>query len=103
MFIGKNRMFEEVFTETTNSANTRQIVVIGVDTLDKIVDKVIYVKSNATCTGNVTLQINDLAPKNVKKYTSEGLAELSENSIQENQILVLTYDGTQFVLLNPVV
>lgn len=103
MFIGNARVFDEVFAESTISANERKITAVGVPKLDTLTDKVFYLKSNATSTGNVTLSINDLAATAVKKYSTGGLVELPEGSIQEGQICILTYDGTQFILLNPVV
>lgn len=102
MFIGSKRVFEEVLTETTVSANTRKVGMIGVTSLNDITDKVFYIKSNATSTGEVTLQINNLVAKDLTKYQADGTGALHAGAIQEGQILIVTYNGEDFVLLNPV-
>lgn len=103
MFIGKERVFEEVFIETTTSANAKTTSIIGIDSLTDLVDKVVYLKAGNANTGATTLNVNDLGALSVKKYSKEGLVDLEENDIVISQMCLLTYDGIQFILLNPTV
>jgi hypothetical protein len=61
---------------------------------------VFYFKAAATNTGNVTININGLGAKSIKKQTLGGLVELKPGDIQGGTIQVIAYDGTQFQQLN---
>lgn len=102
MFIGDRRVFDEVFTETTISANAKTVSIIGITSLDELVDKVMYLKAGSANTGAVTLNVNGYGATDLMKYSKAGLVALEANNIIEGQICVLTYDGTQFILLNSV-
>lgn len=59
----------------------------------------IYFKANTANTGAATLEVNDLGPKNIKKFGSGGIQDLTDGDIQANQIVNVVYDGTQFLLI----
>jgi hypothetical protein len=61
---------------------------------------VFFFKAAATNTGNVTININGLGAKAIKKQTLGGLVELKPGDIQGGTIQAIAYDGTQFQQLN---
>lgn len=62
---------------------------------------VLYVRAAAPCSGATTCKVDALAVRNVKKYTSTGIADLVTGDIITNGEYVLVDDGTQFILINP--
>jgi hypothetical protein len=61
---------------------------------------VFYFKSAATNTGNVTININGLGAKSIKKQTLGGVVELKPGDIQGGTMHAIAYDGVQFQLLS---
>lgn len=45
-----------------------------------------------------TLALNGLATKNIKKWSSGSLVALAAGDITVNQLIILKYDGTQFIM-----
>lgn len=101
MFIGKQKILEDIYVEETTSANTRKVSILGVLSLNSLINKIFYIKSNIANTGAGTLQINSLTATDIKKVTSAGLVDIASGDIVDGQVCFYTYDGTQFVLLNP--
>ena len=60
------------------------------------------IKFNASNTGASTLNIDSIGAVNIKKFISTGKISLEANDIVINCIHNLIYDGTDWVLLNPV-
>lgn len=58
-------------------------------------------KANTANTGAATLAVNGMTggPKNIKKFGSSGIQDLNDNDIQASQVVVVVFDGTQFILL----
>lgn len=64
--------------------------------------RIYQMKLNASCGASPTLNASSLGAKNVFKATSSGLAACAANDLQNNQILLAIYDGTQFQVINPI-
>ncbi len=61
----------------------------------------LFVKFATANTVAATLNVNSLGAKDIKKYVAGAIAALETGDIVANQICLLAYDGTQFILLNP--
>jgi hypothetical protein len=61
---------------------------------------VFYFKAAGTNTGNVTININGLGAKSIKKQTLGGVVELKPGDIQGGTMHAIAYDGVQFQLLS---
>lgn len=58
------------------------------------------VKFSATGSGSDTINVNSLGAKNIKQYNSSGVK--SAPNIILNQLTDIEYDGTDFVIINPI-
>lgn len=54
-----------------------------------------------TCTGSGTLKLDGTAAKSLKKWVNGALANPTSGDFTVNQIVIATYDGTQFILNMP--
>lgn len=55
--------------------------------------------ANHDCTGASTINISSLGAKNIKKKFGGAVYDLSPGDIRNGQLVDLTYDGTQFLIL----
>lgn len=60
---------------------------------------VVYFKANTANTGTATINVNSLGAKTIVKYVNTTLAD---GDIAAGQFCTLIYDGTNFVLQNPI-
>ena len=59
----------------------------------------VKIKAPSTITGALTLDLNALGAKSVRKYNSSGLVALIANDIMSGQTVELVYDGTYWILV----
>lgn len=61
-----------------------------------------FLAAGSNTTAAVTLNINSLGAKAVKKPGASGLVQLSPGDLKTGQLVDVYYDGTQFQIANPV-
>jgi hypothetical protein len=61
---------------------------------------IISLQVTAANTGAVTLNVNSLGVKTVFKPTYSGLVNLTGGELQVNQVYLVYYDGTNYILIN---
>jgi hypothetical protein len=88
----------EAFTYASDSGTANAYAV----TLSPIVTSYLaglYVafKAGNANTGASTLAVNGLSGQNIKKWSGGSLSALTSGDISANQVIVVIYDGTQFV------
>ncbi len=83
----------------TGSSNAYAITVTPVPLA--YADKQLFrFKANFSNTGSATLNVNTLGAKTIKK--SDGATNLASGDIENGQIVVVQYDGTNFQMLSPI-
>lgn len=60
---------------------------------------VVVFKANTANTGACTLNVNALGAKDIKKFGASGVVALNDNDLQANQVVIVIYDGTQFIVI----
>lgn len=63
---------------------------------------IVSLQATATNTGTATLNVNSLGATAIVRPTQSGLIALIGGEIQSGQVYNVYYDGTQYILLNPI-
>ncbi len=88
-----------VWTANGSGNNTAYVVNASPAITTYTNNEIWYVKFNSNGNGTITVNINNVAAKEVKSYNSSGSKQTAV--VVNNMIGELAYDGTDWILLNP--
>jgi hypothetical protein len=88
----------ETYTYATDGGSANAYAVtLGAAPASYVAGLWVAFKASNTNSGASTLDVNSLGTKNIKKWVSGSLVNLTAGDITANQIIIVIYDGTQFV------